>query len=346
MRYWTVAARAAEQQHLVLAPWQLTALGLCHETIRKHGARHGWRVDDLGMWWLPGSDTDLRRIAAAYLAFSKPTDAWTRLSVKDWEDEEAIAQALVQAARDSDVVACGPTAAWLHGLRDTLPDAVWLLIGVHAGRRKRGGVRLRYGTLPVGGTTLLENIPVLGIEHTVMDNARVPMRSRTHLHYELVRLLRRAERQRLTTRKKVRQVVDRPGKFRGKPVLLAVLDDLDGQFTHSDAESDARTLVTEVLAEFGLELHPEPLEIRLNGVRVAEADLPILPIRYDIEVDGPHHQLPEQQAKDRNRDRLVLEAQWFPERFPTELIELSPRTFQAQVRQTVRRLVRQHGLDR
>jgi hypothetical protein len=346
MRYWSIAARAAEQQHLVLAPWQLTALGLCHETIRRHGARHGWRVDDLGMWWLPGPDAPLRRIAAAYLAFSKPSEAWTRLSVKDWDDEAAVALALVQAARDSDVVVCGPTAAWLHGLRDTLPDDIWLLVGVHAGRRKRAGVRLRYGSLPVGGTTILQDLPVLDIEHTIIDNARVPMPSRTHLHYELVRLLRHAERQRLTTRAKVRKLADRPGKFRGKPVLLAVLDDLDGQFSHSGAEDNARVLAAAVVAEFGLTLHPEPYDIHLDGIRIAEADIAVLEIRYDIEVDGPHHLLPEQQRKDRNRDRLVMEAQWFPERFPTELIDLSPRTFQTQVRQTIRRLMRQHGLDR
>ena len=346
MRYWCIAAEAAVQQHLVLAPWQLTALGLSHEAIRKHAHRHGWHVDDLGAWWLPGKDTPLRRIAAAYLAFSKPAEAWTRVSVEDWNDEQAVADALVRAARDSQVVVCGPTAAWLHGLRDTPPDHVWLLIGVHAGRRKRPGVRLRYGSVPVSGTTVAHDLPVLDVEHTIVDSARVPMASRTHLYYELVRLLRRAESQRTTTRDKVTKIADRPGKFRGKPVLLQVLSDLAGEFTHSRAESDARRLAAQVLAEFGLTLHPEPYQIHHKGVRVAEADLAVLAIKYDLEVDGPHHQLPEQQEKDRNRDRLVLEAQWFPERFPTALIELSPRTFQAQVRQTVRRLVHEHGLGR
>ena len=137
--------------------------------------------------------------------------------------------------------------------------------------------------------------------------------------------------------------MDAAGKFRGKPVLREVLDDLDGEFTHSNPEAIARDLVRPVVAEFGLDLHPEPLAIPLNGRIVAEADLPIVAIKYDIEVDGPDHDEPPQREKDRLRDRNAAAANWFVERFPAELIELAPRTFLAQVRQTIRRLLRQQG---
>lgn len=341
MRYWAIAARVARRQHLVLAQWQLTSLGLCPQAIREHMTRHGWERDALGSIWLPGPSTPIRTVAAGYLAFTKPALAWTRLRVENWEDEEQVASALLHGARDSGVAVCGPTAAWLHGLTDLPDDDVWLLLGVHAGRGKRFGVRLRYGAVSPNMVTVIDDLPVLNAEHTIIDNARVPAATPRHLHYTLVRLLRRAERQRVTTRVKVEAVMASAGKFRGKPVLRDVLADLAGEFVHSLAEAQARRLANEVLAEFGLCLHPEPLEIRLGGTRVAEADLPVVELCYDIEVDGPHHLLPEQQERDRNRDRLAFEAGWWVDRFPTELIELSPRTFQAQVRQTVRRLLRQ-----
>lgn len=346
MQPWSIAARIAAKQHLVIAVWQLTSLGICHSAIRAHVGAHGWHRDEWGVLWLPGPMTRIRTIAAAYLAYSKPADAWCRVTVDDWADEETVADAIVQAARDSQVVICGTTAAWLHGLRDDRTGDVWVLLGRHNGQRKRSGIRLRYGAVRPDMITILHDLPVLNAEHTIIDNARVPAPTRQHLHYALVRLLRRAERQRVTTRAQVEVVMAAAGKFRGKPVLRDVLADVAGEFSHSLAEVQARRLITEVLAEFGLRLHPEPLPIWLGDTRVAEADLPIVELCYDIEVDGPHHLLPEQQEKDRNRDRLANEAGWLVERFPTELIELSPRTFQAQVRQTLRRLLRErlrHG---
>lgn len=339
MQPWSIAARIAARQHLVIAVWQLTSLGICHAAIRAHLQAHGWHQDEWGVVWLPGPTTRIRTVAAAYLAYSKPAEAWARVTVDDWNDEDAVADAVVAAARASGLVICGPTAAWLHGLTDDESGDVWILLAIHNGQRKRSGIRLRYGTVTQDITTVVNDLPVLNSEHTIIDNARVPARTPRHLHYQLVRLLRRAERQRVTTRAKVDVVMARAGKFRGKPVLRDVLADLAGEFTHSLAEARARPLVNDVLGEFGLQLHPEPMEIWLGDVRIAEADLAVVDISYDLEVDGPHHLLPEQQEKDRNRDRLVREAGWFPERFPTELIELSPRTFQAQVRQTVRRLV-------
>ena len=340
MRVWAILAGVAERQHLVLAPWQLTALGVAHVTIGRHVAAHGWERDELGMIWLPGEDTPMRRTAAAFLALSKPTDAWERLDVRDWDDEAAVIAALVSGARDCGVVVCGPTAAWLHDLRDDPDDRVWLLLGAHDARTKRGGIRLRYGNTPADGVQEIAGLPVLSPEHTIIDNARVPADSYLYRYYRLVNLLQRADRLRVTTIAKVAAVVDDAGKFRGKTLLQEVLRNLEEQMVHSGAEAKARELVGEVLAEFGLALHPRPLEIFLNGVRVGEADLAVVELRYDIEVDGPHHDSPEQQAKDRNRDRNVRDAEWTVERFPTELIELDPRTFQAQVRQTVRRLLR------
>lgn len=343
MRYWSIAARVAQQQHLVLAPWQLTALGLCHETIREHVQRHGWSRDSRGALWLPGDDTPIRHVAAAYLALSKPAAAWRRVRVDNWDDEERVADALVTAARGSGVVVCGPTAAWLHNLSDRPGDDVWVLLDAHAGRVHRTGVRLRYGAVAADMVTIMDGIPLLNIEHAVIDMARVPRPSPRHTYYALVHLIRRGERQRQTNRRKVRAAMDAAGKFRGKPVLREVLDDLDQEFTHSNPEAVARDLVRPVVAEFGLELHPEPLAISQDGVIVAEADLPVPAIKYDIEVDGPDHDEPEQREKDRLRDRNAAAAEWYVERFPAELIELSPRTFQAQVRQTIRRLLRQQG---
>ncbi len=68
---------------------------------------------------------------------------------------------------------------------------------------------------------------------------------------------------------------------------------------------------------------------------VGEADIAIVPLRLDIEVDGPHHRFLEQRQKDDERDRLMRRAQWEVERFPDSLVNHRPRVFVARVREAV-----------
>jgi very-short-patch-repair endonuclease len=82
------------------------------------------------------------------------------------------------------------------------------------------------------------------------------------------------------------------------------------------------------------------------GRRVGEADIAVFEITLDIEIDGPHHRMPEQREADQARDRLVRRAGWEVERFPTELVEQQPVVFRARVQEAIKHrleVVGRHG---
>ena len=118
-----------------------------------------------------------------------------------------------------------------------------------------------------------------------------------------------------------------------------------GESTHSGTEKVARRLVEEVLRPYGLSLHPRPYTVEVDGIPIAEADLAVLEILYDIEVDGPDHLDPDQVLLDQRRDLLMRRAKWEVERFPVELIDAQPRVFQARVDATVRLLLGRRDLS-
>jgi hypothetical protein len=49
MNVWAIAAAVAEMQHLVLATWQLRALGISAGALSHHVQAHGWRRDTWGV---------------------------------------------------------------------------------------------------------------------------------------------------------------------------------------------------------------------------------------------------------------------------------------------------------
>lgn len=70
------------------------------------------------------------------------------------------------------------------------------------------------------------------------------------------------------------------------------------------------------LRALGVVPHHEPLDVQdEDGWTVAQADIAFIAERLDVEIDGPHHLLPQQQAKDRIRDRRMKEQGWEVIRF-------------------------------
>jgi very-short-patch-repair endonuclease len=122
--------------------------------------------------------------------------------------------------------------------------------------------------------------------------------------------------------------LERRGAFWGRPRAQAALDRVRHELVHSEAEALARGL----LRRAGLRsVHPSPYAVVQDGRRVGEIDLPFCAIRYGVEVDGPHHGEPEQQALDARRDALLDDATWVIDRFPTTLLEQNPTEFVRQV---------------
>jgi len=155
------------------------------------------------------------------------------------------------------------------------------------------------------------------------------------IHHELTGMLVGGHALRKVTPEQVRARVEAVGAFRGRGRLEAALRDVEGELSHSDAERSARHIARRVLGRRGHALHPRPFPVLLDERVVGEADLACVPLRLDIEVDGPHHRLPGQQERDRRRDSLVRQASWTVERFPTEMIERNPRRFEQRVSEAV-----------
>lgn len=342
MSEWEIAAEVAVRQHMVTAVWQLAAAGLAPRTIQRRVAESGWSTPSAGVVVWPAPDTDERRLMAAFLAYARPTAAVARPARQ--AGAAPAADDIVAAARDCGVVVCGDSATWLHGLSDP-PDEAHIMIGAHDGRVSREGVQLRHCSIDLERTTVIQGFRVPLVNDSIMDAARVKRTSPAARHYHLIRLIRTADALRKSSADSVLADLTAAGKFRGKTALRRACLDLLGELTHSHAEGNARRLVAEVLAPFGLALHPRPLTISDGGVFVGEADLPVVALRLDIEVDGPHHDLPPQQAKDRIRDRKMRDAGWEVERFAVEFIDTRPEAFKNAVRGVVRRLVRRGSLD-
>lgn len=332
------AAALAEQQHLVVTTWQLQLLGLSRKTITRLARDGGWRRWSPGVYLLPGPITAMRKLAAAVLAYGRPVNALQRLVEYQMEHQrKTLVEAIAQVALHSGNVVCGLSAAWLHGL-EKAPNQSWVRVRTHCGQAPRKNVRLCHGTYS-GRVVWIDGLPVVAVEQAIIDIAGMTDDSRKQRHHRLTKLIATADALRKTDLDALEAQIAQSCNFRGRTALQRACRDLRGELSHSATEAEARAIVRRVLARFDLELESRPYPVEVNGRIVGEADLAVLKILFDIEVDGPHHLLPAQRAKDDARDRLVRRAEWHVERFPTELIDLSPEVFEARVADTVRHLL-------
>lgn len=338
MADWGVVTELALRQHLHVTRWQLGVIGVSDRAIGNRVAGHGWRRPFPGVLALPGEDTAVRRLAAALLAYSRPSGAHRRVRAL-CSDGLALPAALARAALDAGPVACGPSAAWLRGILPRPPREAWIRLPQHSPRRRPDRVWLRYGGPATRPVSYVHGLPALSVEDALLDLAGIgwaPERVRALLTDAIVT----ADALRLTDLERLDAHRARAGRFVGSAALAAVVADLRGGLSHSAAEARARRIAGEVLARHGLALHPRPYPIRLHGRVVAEADLAVVDLRYDLEIDGPHHLLPAQRRADQRRDRLAGQAGWTVDRVPVALVDSQPGELAATVTATVRRLRR------
>ncbi len=72
-----------------------------------------------------------------------------------------------------------------------------------------------------------------------------------------------------------------------------------------------------------------------DGIPIAEIDIAKPDILYGVEIDGPHHDLPEQRRRDEERDQRLREVGWRIDRFGCEDVLADPAGFAARIRATV-----------
>jgi hypothetical protein len=330
MEPWEIVAGVALDQYMLIATWQAESAGVARRALAARVKGHGWSRPLRGVTGLPAPDSSERDLAAAVLAYARPTGAGLRVECDDPSSDERVA-AIVKAALHAGHAVTGRSAAWLHGFAAAPEDrALWL--PDDSGRVTREGIRLRYGETPAGEILMVKGLPCLDPEGAIIDTARTPVGTFEARVDELVWLMSRADSLRLATVDSVQARALDLGLFWGCHVLQAAVARAKGTLSHSKWEHRGRTMASQALESLGLTVESRPYEVWVDGTRIAEADIAAVSILLDVEIDGPHHRFLAQQLRDQERDRRLRRAGWEVERFPVELVRDSPKVYMARVR--------------
>lgn len=333
MDEWGLVADIAARQHYTVATWQTSVLGISRAALAARVSRQRWRRRHRGVIQLPGPDTPARELAAAVLAYSRPARAEQRVATFMAEGLNLTA-AVVEAALGCGQAVCGPSALWLHGIADW-DGPPWIRLPRGNGQATRADVRIRHGA-PTSELVRIDGIPVVDVAQAVMDlPGCLRELTRGQLHHRLVRTLSTADAKRLVELEGLTSRIEEVDRFYGVDAVRRAVADLRGGLSHSGTERWARAEVVRIAEDLGFKVHPRPYQVVHDGVTIAEADIAIVQLLLDIEVDGPHHRLPAQRDADQLRDRKLRRAHWEVERFPTDLIDLRPAVFRARVKEAI-----------
>ncbi len=331
---WELLAAVSRLQHMLFTTWQAEAVGVHRSTVSARVRRQGWPRYERGVTGWPGDDPPLRRLAALVLAYARPTAGASRIELPQPElqqDVSAHALGVAAAALRAGHVISGRSGAWLHGFGPTPKEhEIWL--PPRSGRAIRQGAVLRYGGAVAGDTVWIHNLPVFDPVGCIIETARTPVGTFSARVDEVVWQISKADALRVVT---IDSLEDRAldlGAFTGCEVLRAAIGQARGTLSHSRTEQRARALAREAVAPLGLDISSRPYAVRIDGCLIGEADIAVPAIRFDIEIDGPHHRLVAQRTKDQERDRLLRRAGWEVERFTIELVRDRPKVFVARVR--------------
>lgn len=219
-------------------------------------------------------------------------------------------------------VVTGETAAWLRAYITRRPAVGHLAVPATRGGMAIEGIDIRreshYRSMAI---SIIDGLPVSGAAWTLMDAARdLPDRA-------FVAAVASALSRRDVTIDTLKAAAAERGRWHGSARFRRLVGQMGRAHTHSAEEAYARRL----LGNAGLRPHPMPLKLIVGDRVIAEADIPFVAERVDIEVDGPHHLLIDQLTKDRVRDRRVAEIDWLSSRFPSVEIRHDPGGFVREV---------------
>ncbi len=295
-----------------MATWQLRLLGLRPFELHQLPKRSGWTRLHRGVWRLDLATDPVKQATwAALLATTTPPTT----GPITWEEAH-------RAAR-SGVAVTGLSAAYVRGIATTAPPEPQILIP-HSVKRIVPNVRVvrtRFSPIDqifVGGLPLADPLRMF------WDLAWIGRRERD-IVFPLVRWMSRADGLRIMRAKDLHEVLRDPAAFRLPTPLptsfrLAVLR-LAAGHSHSGSEHVGRRIADEIARPLGLRVHPRPLPLPDEFNPVAEADIAIEQIRLDIEIDGPHHDSPDQIRRDARRDsRMREELDWTVRRYRSSLV--------------------------
>lgn len=332
------AGQLAQLQAGCVATWQLRWLGWSDNAISRMAAREGWLDLHRGVWLLPGARLDApARVWAAVLAVAAQ-DGAVRADARMRPDVDPLT-VLTETAAERAVVAAG-SAAWARQLWQGPPRRHVLLVdsGHHVARSDI--TIIRTGMDRFEGATRIGGLWVAGVPRIVWDCSWLTRRL-PNAAQQIADLVIVADRLREMSADDLVAIVDEPCQFnlpmRVPAVLRAAAELVRPGFSHSKTEARGRRIAGEVAAGLDLEVHPRPYPIKLDGQTLAEADIAVLALRHDLEVDGPHHLTFAQRARDRRRDAGIATIDWAVTRYDVDLIDHEPDTYARLVGAHLRR---------
>ena len=330
---WARVGMVAASQAGHIAVWQARAVGLAAEDVRRRARREAWTRVHHSVWRLPGVPAStLGRLWAAALAVANQSAAARLASTPTAPGD------LHRVLMDL-VMVTGWSAAALAGFDRPriLRPQLAVPATVMTRRPDIDLVRSRRGV--AGFWADLDGLPVATPPRVMWDAAHLS-RGTVGAVGALGDLATYLDRTRRFAVEELVGLVDEPAAFglptRPPRLLRACAEELRPGFSHSGTEEVARRIAASVCAELGLRLHPSPYDIvDADGRVLGEADLAVPDIRFDGEVDGPHHDSPSQQRHDRRRDRNVRGIDWVVERYPTSMIDDDRDAFRRRLRSDV-----------
>lgn len=245
--------------------------------FRRHAQRIGWEHRRRGCWVPAGFELSHTQRAA-----------------------EAI------SGLSEDVLLTGRTALFLYGVLDHPGKDVELLVPAKQHYLVQDGVCLHR-------TRIFD-----GVRYQHRKGFRLALPARAFADFaphaslnDLCCDLATAMRKRQCTLPKIAAEIAARKRWPGRRTLRIAHGLLTGELKHSADEGMARRL----LREAGHRPHHEPLTIESGGRLLAEIDIPFVDVMYGVEIDGPHHLLPDVAAADRQRDRALEKLGWLIDRF-------------------------------
>lgn len=304
MTPWRAISELAIRQAHCVTRSQLRGLGLSAATIDRLVATGGLTRLHRGVYALAGStETPTRRAMAAWLAVGAPS-ALTGLTVLTFNGSGNAGATVPEATK------ARPHLVVPRRREIRIP-------GIRVQRtRYWESLRLRHETSVGPACTALPEAFAFAAAH--LDARR------------LARLLSRLHGQRRLRLDDIHELLGDWRHFTGRGRLAHALADARGELSHSAEEARARQLIREL----GARPHPRPYPVFDRGDHpLAEIDVAVPEFLYGAEIDGPHHDLPEQQAADKARDRELHRRGWHIDRFPVEMVSQEPARFQHEVAQ-------------
>ncbi len=310
-----VVAAIAEQQGGHIATWQCVLVGLSTTWVDEQADRRGWTLVRRGTHRLGGvAESPVGCAWAALLAIGRiGAMARARRHLAEGHD---VVTAAVMAVTDG-VAATAWTGAVALGHSRPWPVRPQVVAG-HGTTTEHRDIRLV--RTRVGPVTWEERggLPCAHPERVLWDAAWVGRRQRgivRSVHDLAIHL----DRTRVLSVSEVVGAVAEPSAF-GLPSrvpwpLQVAAERLAPGFSHSGLEARWRAIATGIAATLGIELEPRPYTVWHDGQRIAEADIAAPLLRWDAEVDGPHHDTLEMRRRDRGRDQRMDGIDWITTRY-------------------------------